>query len=494
MKFKECWHLSKIIIKQNKKSIKSTTMALSAGFIILLPLLVCLFGINVSISKQYNQCSYAFSFQMTDVYSDEVVKSYINNKDTKDVILYEKYYFPSSLCFKVGQMDDFIEMDSGDFEKMDTSNFFSIVDTSYSTAYFPENLISKFPNGIFLEGCDSGFDNNGKRQVIVSEHWANTQGLTADNLYMHDITFKGSVQLSSKTLVDGFLCKDYKVVGIVKQEVYEFFKKNDYSSYLLSDLIFTDVNAYKDGKGVLVPQLELNSSGDKKTYVYPNIAEKDILNDEYMMLGFGHDLEGTYDLDSTGGISKKSLYIDSNKFQDLYNVYSESQAKYDQDEIYLITSNYFSRLSMVYEFVVAISYLLIFVGVVLVSSAIINLFASLKHDIKERKSFLIMLRAIGAKDNAIPKLYFAELSVIISKANLFIISIGTIISIAIKLIIDNALDLSWLDISLSIPWSVVFICVAAVVIFLYLISFVFAYISTKKLSKSNIMSVINQGE
>ncbi|MFA6866881.1 MAG: ABC transporter permease, partial [Clostridia bacterium] len=299
------------------------------------------------------------------------------------------------------------------------------------------------------------------------------------------------------TNISGFICKGYTIVGIIKSEVSSIYSfKNSYSlsNYMKSDFFFTDVNVYNDGVGVLKPHLsDTDSVTERKYLAFDNLDNKDLLNEEYMMLGWNNRY--SYNEDNQT-IFKTNVYIESNSYKNFYKLYSGLKEYFNSVlgyEAYVLNvPNIFSCYEEMYTQANIISYIFSFVGIIIILCAIINLFSSIKHSVRERKFYLTMLRAIGARDRIIPKLYLVESAIIASRANLFIVGIGFAISAAIKMYIDSVMKNHYIGFDFSIPWFIIIICIVTVVIALYAISLLFAHICTSRLSKKPIVSILNK--
>lgn len=298
MRIKEYLELAKRSLKLRKKSNRATIIALSLGFALTVPVIVALFGVNVSLNAQINETPYLLYYEMciADYHLD--TEDYIRDdggakqisgskhidyitdkKNAERTIIYEQYFITenASTSIKVG---------SGEYSPILTEGepSYSIIDIDKSDCIFPKNLTDNYEGGIFLKGYDKGFTDSGKKQVVLSERFLLSNGLNTDDVYLKDITIKANDELRLSDIedeyesVEGYLCNEYTVVGIIKSEIAELYNQYNLMS---SDLFFTDVNVYDaGGNAVLKPYYcRYGKKQYEKYLVYDNFADKDRLNE-----------------------------------------------------------------------------------------------------------------------------------------------------------------------------------------------------------------------
>lgn len=344
MRTKECIELAKRSLKIHKKSNRSTIIALALGFALLIPVMSAMFGVNVSISGQLNKTPYLLYFETkfadyrieTDDYNGMVNSSgHINisgskninyvtdNKNIERAIIYEQFGMNNFLSNKT--MD--LSVDGSDFKPIaytEKSNY-SIIDAEKSDGFFPENLVKHYPKGIFLDGCDADFSGDGKGQVVLSERFINTNGISAESVYLKNITIKNNDNLNivegdENPVIDGYLCQNYKVVGIIKDDVTALYNEN---SFMSSDLFFSSASVYdENGNTVLKPYYFIYghyASGYKKYYLkYDNWENKEILNEEYMFIGW-YPVSMAFNSHNNETFSTSCVYAESSNYARLNN-------------------------------------------------------------------------------------------------------------------------------------------------------------------------------
>lgn len=518
MRTKEYFELGIRSLKLHKKNNRSTIIALALGFALLIPVIAALFGVNVSLTNQLNKTPYLLYFETnfadyrfdTDDYGENTLSSgkilnisgsnninYVtDNKNVERAIIYEQFSMSSNFARKT--MD--LSVDGGDYKSIanvEDSNY-SIIDANKSDSFFPENLIKHYPNGIFLGNYNASFSGNGKGQVVLSERFIKANGLTPDSVYLTNISIKNTETLNisegDDPEVEGYLCKDYKVVGIIKEEITALYNSDLFMS---SDLFFSSASVYdENGNAMLKPYYcyYTGENGHEGYYLkYDNWANKETLNNEYMFIGwypnnrFGSNNRETY---STSFVYAESSSYSrlSSDIKNLNNRFSEVTGYRDE---YAQTSELFARYSLIFNLTNIVSLVLLVVSIVIGFSALLNMFNTISHSVKTRGQYLTMMRAIGAKDKDIPRLYMAESAIICSIAGAIMAALGFLLSMALKLIYDAVLKKYKVSFDISIPWWVIIVTTLVTVIAVYAVCILFSYISTRRLSKQSISETLN---
>lgn len=515
MRIKEYIELARRSLKIRKKSNRATIIALSLGFALTVPVIVALFGVNVSLNAQINEVPYLLYYETciadyridTDDYirddggakqlsGSKHIDYITDNKNAERTIIYEQYFITENASTS-------IKLGNGEYTPIltDGKPTYSIIDIDKSDNIFPKNLTDNYEGGIYLKGYDKGFTDSGKKQVILSERFLLSNGLNPDDVYLNKVSIKANDELRLTDIedeyenVEGYLCNEYTVVGIIKSEIAELYYDTHKTNLMSSDLFFTDVNVYDDdGNAVLKPYYcRYGKEGYDKYLVYDNFADKDRLNEEYMMIGLtGTDLiRGNY-IDTYGNTC---VYGESNGYarllRDINGLNGRFTAALGESRDYAIASEVFDKYKLIYNVANIVSLIMLVVGLVLGLSALINMYCSISHSVNERKYYLTMMRAIGAKDKVVPRLYMTESVITSAKACAFIAIVGFLLSMSIKLIFDNVLKANNVSYDLSIPWWTIFVTLLAVIVFVFAVGILISYFLTKHLSKSKITDILN---
>ncbi|MEG1646959.1 MAG: hypothetical protein RR374_06295, partial [Clostridia bacterium] len=219
MSTKEYFRLAKLSLKQRKKTTITTIVGLAFGFIILIPMIVAFFGVNISLNNQLNNNTYLLYGELSmadyristedlefnangyaNLSGSKHLDEFLNCNNITDKIVYENYQFRWA---DFGE-SEFYCIDDGKKRNIPLSvgNNFSVIDLDKSSGIFPNNLMTKFNGDIFVDNCNQGFSDNGKKQVIISENLLQLYGLKAQDVYQKNLT------ISKKYLnTTSFLCK-----------------------------------------------------------------------------------------------------------------------------------------------------------------------------------------------------------------------------------------------------------------------------------------------
>lgn len=520
MRKKEYFELANRSLRIRKKSNRSTVLGLAMGFALIVPIIVALFGVNVALTSQLNETPYALYYEIamsdyrvdTDDYLDKstlntasVIRhvsgssniDYLTDNDSIDrAIVYEQYEINS-------WSDKFsLSINNGAFNTIsgEVDSKYSIIDLDKSDSVFPSNLTENIES-VFMDGYAQGFSNNGKQEIIVSEKFLQDRGISASDVYLKPITIKVSEMMeldASDTLVltEGYICYDYIVVGIIDASVTAMY--NQYTQdFMGSDLFFTSVNVYDSaGTPMLKPRFLHYGEKDSSRYiVYDNLAQKDELNKEYMMLGWGLPMLSGISENNLYTVGNTRVYVESDNYARLskslkeVNSYLSQKIGYMND--YAAASNIYNDYSLVYNLTSVVSLIILSISVVLGAGAFINMFCEISNSVRERRQYLTMMRAIGAKDKDIPRLYMLESVIISAKANILIIIIGFLLSMVVKLGFDAVLQRNNIVYRLSIPWWTIIVTIAVVVVAIFAVGMLFSYCCSKRLSKEKIVEILN---
>lgn len=520
MGIKNYIELAKRSIKEHKRSTVSSILGVAFGFVFVIPIFILLFNIRVTIDRQLNQLPYAVyaEISMADHRLDLEDKKFeygtvVSGKRHLQEILDEKK-ITSSIVYESIALRDYnnklpLSCYVNGEEKVnktlqsEESGFISIINTSKSDSIFPKNLEDNFEGGIFADGMDGGFSGDGKKQIIVSERFLDYLGLSAQDVYMQNLSLRSTEKVDVRAGADqpielkeltAYYFKDYKVVGVIKDQVTQLYDRSN-RDYMASDIFVTDNNVYDEsGKGVLKPQLE----GYK---YYTDITDFDQKNQEYMYPGFywGVTNEGSHFSNNNGKYCTTRVYFEGDSYADLRDAVDSISAK-----IISSVGVYFEvvRTSEVVSAYKSISYLadmisgiLIAIGLVMATCAFVNQYATMKFSVDKRKYFLTMMRAVGAKDDSVVKLYGAEAGVISGIASAIFLVFGFIALVVTKIFVAKMMGYlatkGMTGFSVGISWSSIFIGLLIGAAVLIGITLLLAYCSSYALSKKKITDVLN---
>lgn len=505
MKFKEYWSLAKLSLKNNKKTTRSTILGQVFGFLFLIPIILIVVGINTSIEKEldkypgYNYYQLGMADYRIDTKDDyfswnlsgsEHLEEFLAEPYTSSKIVYESYEigFGSTLALKSDKKNQSYDFE-GRYE--DAPIPMNIWDSKINKSLFPKSINAK---NAFLYGGQ--FEGDGKGQVIVSEYYLNLMGLEAKDVYNKYLTLYYD-EYPYYVIDNGLgederyvVFKDFKVVGIIKKSITEeyFYPDNtDDQHYMGGMMYFCDTSVYdSNGNGMLKEMY--NSEGEK---IIPNFDDRQRLLDEsYMMLTNSYYWRWN-DLTTSATI----IYCESNSMSKLNEgiVYVNSITNKINPEAVdmMVVSSTYSTYWWIYQSSNLICLAFLAVSFVILVCTIINFYCSTTHDIERRRHYLTLMRAVGAKDRVIPRLYMTEALVITLKTSIAIAVCGSVLGIIVKLVLDQIIETTGIFITITIPWWLVFVVVACSIVFTIAISVIISWLCSYRLSKRRITDILN---
>lgn len=101
------------------------------------------------------------------------------------------------------------------------------------------------------------------------------------------------------------------------------------------------------------------------------------------------------------------------------------------------------------------------------------------------------MRALGAKDGDIPRLYMTESVVTCAKALSIIGIFGFLLSASMKILYELYLHNHLFKYKLVMPWWIIVLTTIVAVVIVLATSVIFSYLMTRKLSRQNIPSILN---
>ncbi len=406
--------------------------------------------------------------------------------------------------------------------------------------FVPQKLSKNYADGVFVPGMDKGFTGDGKGQVILSQMLLDHLELELEDVYgksfslmyvdgygggnvTHNTividndnnpannTFEsissGEMYMNSKML---YLCQDFEVVGIIRSEVTEFATKSSSgASHMSNFMLFTNASAQlPDGK-MLEPVITFYEH-EEEAYNFQLLAtytqsesEFEELNKTYIAMGANNFTSVIqYPVDKKL-FTQESLFIDTPSYAHLDSVMdglrSELSFFIDDENSYMLSSfssQIYSQLKMVYEIFTYMVMFLSIMGGIIFFAAVVNLFNSIVHSVDSRKYYLAVMRAIGAKDNMIPKLYMAESLTLFRRMLVWVLIFATAICAGIKLLLDqlfgyvNQSGIFPYTITIN-PWYIP-IAIGAGLAVVLVLGFLFSWGCSRSVSKRPIMSLLGE--
>ncbi len=133
-------------------------------------------------------------------------------------------------------------------------------------------------------------------------------------------------------------------------------------------------------------------------------------------------------------------------------------------------------------------------GGIIFFATLLNLYNSVNYSVEVRKNYMGMLRAIGARTNVIPKLYFVEILLIFARSLPWVLLFGGGISVGLKFGFDALFKgdaASLLGAALHLNFAYFFLALALVFVLIFLIATLFSVVSCRTITRKGIMEVLS---
>lgn len=483
MKFKTLYELAKQSLRSKKKNTRRTIFGLVFGMVIILPLVMVMVGLNFGMSKKFeskqNYINFTL-FNMSDyrVELDDVDTTYdvmggsdmgriSGSKHLKELMEYDLH----NTCTVFERYS--LSLDKFDYfyidgEKLESNLGFryyplymNVVDMDICDDFFPTSSIKK-DVPIYVKGYDAGFEKDTKRQVVVTQRFLEKHGIDAKDIYGKNLSIKKFIREYD------YFCKDYKVVGILSNELLS--NQDAWDVFFKADIYFLSYDMFDENGNRII------SYGDDESVVVANPYSLNINN------VFGTDVDGvvtTY---------ARFESTDMNKIIDLYKYIND---RFAAQSPYIDASQTFRGLYSIYDIFDKINALLLALAIVVVIIILLNLFITVYHNVDYKSQYLAMLESMGMKEKDLVKTYVTENFIVATKANIIISVISLILGIVIKLLGDMTLNrVIQLGFTLVPVWAMIVVLILGVA-FVYATTLLIAYGCAKGFTKKNITEVLN---
>ena len=392
------------------------------------------------------------------------------------------------------------------------------VSGSSSLAVLKDSDYTKFNNllsNYWVDGCSASFSGDGATEVILSEKYLKMANLTPQDVYGKRISVFFEDYGDKIIDIDGtptpsfsvnhYLFRDFKVVGVIKEND---FYSNDIRG---ASIIVTGASYYMENGKTLAPTVivDLEESQDgsytsnNSKFNIGDYKEKNKITNKYIFPGGEYynptvmiEKRDGNNITDCRGIELNIHFYVASSYNDLHktilNTFNEYRNLYENSTDFAnnVGSSAYTGFQMLNKiFTIAFLVVSVFGGVILFA-ALINLFNSVKHSVDSRKNYLGVMKAIGARNSTIPKLYFFEVLRIFTRAFIWILVIGGAICVGIKLLIDMSFRGSSLGVMITIGWEVIPLVMGILALALVVIGVVYSLGCTLTMSKRPIMSLL----
>lgn len=420
-----------------------------------------------------------------------------------------------------------------------------IVNTALSDAVFLDAEISdlaKQGRQPLLYG--EGFSGGGKGQVLVSYKFLTAYGVAdtesvigkplsltvssskmiygSCNIYIQENGETPDEEMNRQFVSFGFL-KDFTVAGIISDDYYELA-----SAKSEADIVVTSDSVYAPGYGegeysAFVPEINFTEQTDEQAaslyYNYPSgVAAmcEAAAADGRMALAYGaltpKLLNGFYNSYINYGTIKEANplliaplntridcgnYVEAQKFGQkidaVYRVISPSMADSPVGAVNVYANSVYNNFFMLATVGKYMMFVLYTFGGIIFFATMLNLYNSVNYSVQARRNYMGVMRAIGAKQSMIPRLYFFEIILIFLRALPWVLIFSGGLSYLIKFAVDSifryAGDLFGSAITMEFSWY--FVTLAAVVAAVFVIALLFSRIACKNVAGKPILEVLS---
>lgn len=531
MKLNDYKRLGKISIKSRKKSTHNTVRGIAFGLIIIVPIIFFALSFYLDLTRKINTLGSVSTIDIRTTHPDLTIDNSFSNQNKipfeslpdltgfKEVEEYHtdqyfRIYYTSSSNLtpyfmlesnKINIPTSFV---TGSFE-----NSFKIFYGDYSSSLITEterkDLLKNTDNeSPYLYG--TGFYGDGSKQIIISEEFLRNLGEFGEWIIGRELTLYFVIYKDQTILIDDNndpndapdfnyhvdikthvkVFEKYKIVGVVRKELYNLPSRENEAH-----LWFHQSSLYNNNGVSSLPIYTryIEEEEVKHVYTYSSDIEtlaSDVVNNGYLFIPLGL---GVNYMD--GPSPSLNVKLQCKNYQGTVNVEKEINEIYEE---YILTNNVietnsiYRHLKMInttgqYVMLVLIS----FSGIILFAT-LLNLYNSINYSVEIRRNYIGVMRAIGAKEKMIPRLYFVEIMIIFMKTFIWVVVFGGILSFIIKLMIDGSFrdfgDILPFFIRLNFNYYLVALLI--MMVFEFLIAFLYSQVACHHVAHKPILEIL----
>lgn len=421
-------------------------------------------------------------------------------------------------------------------------NLMKVIHTDDDNKYVLDGEISDFDqktgsSNIFL--CGEGFTPaiHGKTEVLVGENFAEKFDIEPNSLANKKLslsfTFNGnninsesmqyfvydkdeSSEGNNNSLKTIKFMQDFVIKGVIKKDFFNMASTSgDALIWLTDESVFLDADYNR-----IAPSINFQAEDDMQSAKYIVKYDEGISQMESRAKDNGviiqamgamgiTTFEGSYYMQHMNQTNNTVLPIMNYEFMlkdyksatnfsskldakisTILPVYASNNASYLQN---FYTNSAYSDLSMLNTIGGYLMLVLYIFGGIIFFTTMLNLFNTVNYSVQARKNYMGVMRAIGAKQSIIPKLYFYEIILIFLKSLPWVLTFSAGVSLGIKLLIDLVMDYSAkiLGVSISLNFGFYFLALGIMVLVGFGIAVLFSRIACKNVSKKPILEVLS---
>lgn len=527
MKFSDLRRLACISIDTKEKSTKNTIRGIILGLAILVPVMFFAFSFNYGLNKEVDKVKTLASFNIISKFdesspsslpSSDIINRISNINGVESVVNGEYFIFDTE---QNSRIDINIYSNSN-------GNFFNFNFTLGNNRINPTIKVCdvNYPlftdseySDILNQGASSspyragfGFSGDGVGQIIISESilkfyginpleaigariWIAYLGQQTNDIDV-DENPENPYDVKSKNPVYFEILNNYEIVGVLKEEFLGLPSRINESHIWISDA------SIKNNDGYILPIMRNHIVEEKKVPVYtynnPDVElySLSIAQSGKVFLPIGYGVNYSYNVDQSVYHERiRSTIVQCDSFSRALAIEGKITDEYRKVDMI----NYIPDQNPLYQQVRTISTIATYVLLVLVVFALIilittllNLFNTINYSVDSRRHYIGVMKAIGAKKKTIVNMYFMELLILLSRTVVWVLSIGGIISIIIKYIVDEGLEKFKDVIPYEFRLNLWYFPLAfiLVIVFDFIIAFLFSHMACVKTNSKSILEIL----
>ncbi|PWM74761.1 MAG: hypothetical protein DBX59_03185 [Bacillota bacterium] len=540
MQWKDYIRLGRISIKSRKKSTRNTVRGIAFGLIMLVPVLFFTLAFNIGLVGAFNATRETSCF-LVETVGRESTEGAIAEKPSSDRVLLGRAEY-NRLYAEVGKT----------VEEIIYNEYYSISDTGSSfegddsyavlgnvrspifispnhseTGYVYLNTLVKIveseragenivPAGIrsdlekkgkrfFLAG--KGFSEDARGEVLISETVAKRMECTPEEAVGKP--FSVFVRMG-----DGFLeiVGEFTVAGVISEDYYLLGNKRgadqDAHVWLSGDSVYEEVDGVYKTKYLpqIIREIKLNPDGREDiSYRWEYPRDIDELAAEAKAEGFFFPCGVSFFCyNSSNDVLKPNavLTVQCKNYKSASQVGEMLNRGYKKlhNEFFLLAdySTYFAgdayaNLTMLHRIAQYLMVVLYTFGGIVFFATLLNLYNSVHYSVQVRRNYLGMMRAIGARNVLLPRLYLVEILLIFARSFPWVLVIGGGLSYGIKAAVDYAFygNTALFGGVLRLNFAYFFLSLAVMLAVVFFIAWLFSRIACIPVTKKRILEVLS---
>ena len=369
----------------------------------------------------------------------------------------------------------------------------------------------------FIAG--SGFTGDGKKQVILSEAFIKRYDINIDDILNKKVDLQMPASLDNTILLDDdnipdnqynqeiyneyigktiTIFKDFTVVGIIDEDLFKLQSRdNDSHIWFHKNSLYGEETFFPTITNYRMEYEQWYEEYHLATYENEILATMQAAND-YGAVFIPFGLGGIFLRDSYWNQYYQPVLQTLIQCEDYYSAMTVERSLNAVHETvfgergYLITNNTFSLFSQIYTTGLYLIVILLCFGGTIFFATLLNLYNSINYSVQSRKNYIGVMRAIGAKESLIPKLYFIEIMLIFMRAFIWILIFSGLISFGIKSLVDYGFRTisDVLTVTLELNFIYFPITIILMVLFEFLVALIYSQVACRYVSKKPILEIL----